>query len=98
MHVDCNLFCCCCYRLFLSLLSEILMTFASVLVRGRGMQVHEKMCGLLGFTLHYFKLIIGNVLVNLGANEKEIVKQTNIYIYIYVMVWSGRTGHRQRSQ
>ena len=66
------------------------MTFASVLVggggggAGGGMQVREKRCDLLGFTLHYFKLMIGNVLVNLGTNEKEIVKQTNIYIYIYM--------------
>ena len=44
------------------------------------MQVHEKRCDLLGFTLHYVKLMIGNVLVNLGTNEKEIVKQTNIYM------------------
>ena len=37
-----------CYRLFLSLWSEILMTFASV------RKVHEKSCGLSGFTTMFF--------------------------------------------
>ena len=31
----------------------------------------------------------------------KVTQQNNlhvVYIYIYVMEWSGRTGHRQRSQ